>query len=277
MKDIIELNPFIRSAKIYQKTGNKGYAVPRDYRAIFILGGALNLTAGEQKYGIPAGGLCIIPPYTRYRLRSDFIKMAVVNFDLTPYRSDVTVLSSIPFDESADYDVPFETLPPFDRVIVRSELSEAKDSFLKLSELFVSCSGLYRSEASAIFKLLLLRVAELEDESALPSTMADRLDKYIGEHITEDITNTEIGSLFGYHPYYVSKLIKERRGITLKQYVINYRINWAKSYLELTDKSIADIAEECGFTDASYMTKIFSKNVGMTPKEYRNTFKDVLI
>ena len=47
--------------------------------------------------------------------------------------------------------------------------------------------------------------------------------------------------------------------------------------LEKTDKTIADIADETGFTDASYFTKIFKAEYGQTPKEYRNSLKDEFI
>ena len=47
--------------------------------------------------------------------------------------------------------------------------------------------------------------------------------------------------------------------------------------LELTDKSAAEIADETGFTDASYFAKSFKSAFGLTPKEYRNQFKDEFI
>ena len=47
--------------------------------------------------------------------------------------------------------------------------------------------------------------------------------------------------------------------------------------LRETDKTTAEIAEDCGFTDASYFTKTFKTAFGETPKEYRNRFKDKFI
>ena len=63
----------------------------------------------------------------------------------------------------------------------------------------------------------------------------------------------------------------------MKQYVIQYRLKLAKRLLELTKKSINEIAEETGFTDASYFTKTFRETFAMTPKEYRNKFTDEFI
>ena len=107
--------------------------------------------------------------------------------------------------------------------------------------------------------------------------MVEELDNYIRENSAEEISNTEIGAIFGYHPFYVSRMLKERKGITLRQYIIAYRLKNAKRMLELTDKSTSEIAEECGFTDASYFAKTFKATFGMTPKEFRNQFKEEFI
>ena len=47
--------------------------------------------------------------------------------------------------------------------------------------------------------------------------------------------------------------------------------------LRYTDKSIADIADECGFTDASYFAKSFKSSFGISPKDYRAKFNDSFI
>ena len=107
--------------------------------------------------------------------------------------------------------------------------------------------------------------------------MVESLDAYIRENCSEEISNTEIGAIFGYHPFYVSRMLKEKKGITLRQYIISYRFKAAKRMLELTDKSIGEIAEETGFTDASYFAKSFKATFGITPKEYRAKFSDDFI
>jgi two-component system response regulator YesN len=146
-----------------------------------------------------------------------------------------------------------------------------------MNNIFTSAEGSYRAQISAMFKLVLLKIIETADDKALPARMVEELDNYIRENSGEEISNTEIGAIFGYHPFYVSRMLKERKGITLRQYIINYRLKNAKRLLELTDKSAAEIAQECGFTDASYFAKTFKSAFGMTPKEYRNGFKDEFI
>jgi two-component system response regulator YesN len=151
------------------------------------------------------------------------------------------------------------------------------DAFLRMADIFTSAEGSYRAQISAMFKLAMLKVAETAEENALPARMVEALDNYIMENAGEEISNTEIGAIFGYHPFYISRMLKERRGMTMRQYVIAYRLKLAKDMLRTTDRSASEIAEACGFTDASYFAKTFKSVFGMTPKEYRNQFKDEFI
>jgi two-component system response regulator YesN len=124
-----------------------------------------------------------------------------------------------------------------------------------------------------MLKLLLLGALATDGEDALPAAMAANLDSYIRDNMADDISNTELGAVFGYHPFYVSQMLKKKLGITLKQYVISYRLRTACSLLLTTEKTTAEIAELTGFTDASYFTKTFKSTYGQTPKDYRNEHK----
>ena len=126
-------------------------------------------------------------------------------------------------------------------------------------------------------KQILLKVIETVDENALPSRMVEALDKYIRDNAGDDISNTEIGAIFGYHPFYISKVLKDRKGTTLRQYIIAYRLKLAKKLLTESAKSVNEVSEECGFNDPSYFTKTFKAAFGMTPKDYRNLGKDDFI
>lgn len=59
-------------------------------------------------------------------------------------------------------------------------------------------------------------------------------------------------------------------GIT--QYVRRNRIRKAEKLLGESDKKIAEIAELVGFPDYNYFTKVFKKETGFTPREYRRNF-----
>ena len=67
----------------------------------------------------------------------------------------------------------------------------------------------------------------------------------------------------------LAHLFKETTGVSLTQYLINCRVQAAKEHLEETALSIRDIAERCGFNDASNFARTFRKKVGCSPRKYR--------
>jgi AraC-like DNA-binding protein len=273
------LNPFVRSVSLYESSRRSGERIAYDARLIYMISGDLTYEVfGIKKGHLTPGGLLYIPAGVKYSLRGNYLRALVINFDLDGSYSDQTeLIAPVPpeeFDEKKLHACPFA---PLDAPILLTDIESERDGFLDMYHVFVSGEGFYRERISARLKTVLLKLCESVSDSALPSRMADELDAYIRENCSDEISNTEIGAIFGYHPFYVSRLIKEKKGVTLHQYIIAHRLKIAKSYLETTKKSIADIAVETGFTDASYFTKSFKGAFGISPKDYRASFKEEFI
>ena len=278
--DFTRLNPVVRSVSLYEKIGRSEECVGYDCRLIYVVSGDLSATVGDKKLShMGPGNLIYIPAGVKYRLKSKYMRAVVITFDptddtpLPEERLSPAALGE--YDESLCHKCGVEGI--LGEVITLSDLESERDSFLRMANIFTSGEGHYRAQLSGMLKLILLRVIETADEDALPARMVEELDNYIRENVSDEISNTEIGAVFGYHPFYVSRMLKERRGMTLRQYIISYRLKMAKKLLETTDRSAGEIAEECGFTDASYFAKTFKAAFGITPKEYRNSFKDEFI
>ncbi|MBR2466531.1 MAG: helix-turn-helix domain-containing protein [Clostridia bacterium] len=274
--DFTNLNPAVRSAAVISKLGKNAECRAYDSRLIYVFSGDVSATVGGKKLGhLGSGELLYIPAGITYRLKGQYLEAAVITFDVTAENPEPLsrIEPSVPeeFDESRCH---YATLEPFDRVMRLSEMESEADGLELICNLFISGEGAFRARASALLKSVLLRLAESVDENALPARMVESLDNYIRENYAEDISNTELGAIFGYHPFYISKVLKDKKGITLKQYIIKYKLGAARAMLENTPKTINEIAEETGFTDASYFTKTFKSAFGETPKEYRNRFKD---
>ncbi len=277
--NLLKLNPYVRSVSIYEKAPTSGECIAYDERLIYVISGDLQISVnGEAMSHLSVGNAIFIPRGVPYKLKGKYVRMAVVTFDLT---SDNVVCEDIihPSAKEAFEAERLGALPesPFDKVIRIDDMESERDGFIRLANIFTSAEGNYRAELSARFKLILLKIAEASDEHALPMRMVENLDTYIRENCADEISNTEIGAIFGYHPFYVSNVLKQTRGMTLRQYIISYRLKLARRMLRDTDKSTGEIAEECGFTDASYFTKIFKSTFGETPKDYRGRFKDKFI
>ncbi len=278
--DYTRLNPVIRSVSLYEKINRTDECIGYDSRVIYIVSGELTAVVDGEKLGhLAPGNLLYIPAGVKYKLKSKYLRAVVVTFDPTdsnPEPHDRLSPASVDeYDEALCHKDGVEGL--LAKHILLSDMESERDSFIRMANIFTSAEGHYRAQLSAMFKLILLKVIETADVNALPARMVEELDNYIRENVSDEISNTEIGAIFGYHPFYVSRMLKERKGMTLRQYIIAYRLKCAKRMLELSDKSAAEIAEECGFTDASYFAKTFKATFGMTPKEYRNSFKEEFI
>ena len=275
--DLNRLNPYIRSASLYEKSGKSGERIGYDNKIIYMLSGDINVTVeGMKPFHLSAGQLLYIPAGTAYKLKGQFLRAAVISLDLD--YTDPEIADRIPPVSKDNYEPTLlrklGDTSPFDKPIKIEDMDNMRDTFERACHLFTSAEGCYRAQLSAIFKTILIKIAESTDSKALPVAMIEGLDTYIRENVGDEISNTEIGAIFGYHPFYVSKVLKDSKGQTLRQYIISYRLKLSKKMLELTDKSISEIAEECGFTDASYFTKTFRTTFGITPKDYRNGFKE---
>lgn len=273
-----KLNPFIRNAGIYEVVSRNEECIAYDSRLIYVISGDLTAKVQDgKKFHITAGNLLFIPSAAKYSLKGDYFRAAIISFDPTDEYSgfEDKISPSLPcnFDSSLSH----KNEEPFDKMFLVEDFESERDSFIEITNIATSKEGEWRAEISAKLKLILLKAIEITCDNALPSRMVEALDAYIRENCSEEISNTEIGAIFGYHPFYVSRVLKEKKGITLHQYIIAYRLKFAKTLLENTKRPIADIATDAGFTDASYFTKTFRQTFGMTPKEWRNKSKEEFI
>ena len=275
--DFRRLNPVLRSAGVYERISNSTPCRAYDARLIYLISGDVAVgIEDEKKFHLSVGNLLYIPTGARYSLKGKYLRAAVFSFDLTSERPDpIERIAPSPVEEFNEAEAHiFDDVEPFDRVLLLEDAEAERDRIISLCNVATSAEGEWRAQISAELKLILLKLAETKSDNALPARMVEALDSYIRENSHDEISNTEIGAIFGYHPFYVSRMLKDKKGVTLRQYIIAYRFKAAKRMLELTDKSIGEIAEECGFTDASYFAKSFKATFGITPKEYRSSFED---
>lgn len=116
-------------------------------------------------------------------------------------------------------------------------------------------------------------------KSGTVGTDADECDivSDIRKYITEDLTRSEstedIALRFNYSANYLHHIFKNKTGTTIVKFRNEQRLIKAKILLRGCDSKITDIAAECGFENPIYFTEVFTKEVGISPREYRNIHK----
>ncbi len=122
-------------------------------------------------------------------------------------------------------------------------------------------------------------VMTLYDEILLGNWKKER-PEFIGKvidfclsHIGEPFGVEEMAKISGLSRYHFSREFKKYTGMTPMAYYTEMRVKKAIRMLQAENKTIKEIAFECGYDDLSYFGKIFRKSTGMSPAGFRNTEK----
>lgn len=107
------------------------------------------------------------------------------------------------------------------------------------------------------------------EEGGLPPFRLRKVQRYIGEHLDQDLTLARLAEVAGISKYHFSHLFKQSVGIPPYRYVILQRIEEAKRLLKQTELSIAQVALRTGFSSHSHLSKAFRKHVGTTPSTFQ--------
>lgn len=96
-----------------------------------------------------------------------------------------------------------------------------------------------------------------------------RMMNFIAENFDEKITLSDIAESANVCSNSCISIFKSFTNSTPIEYLTNYRINKAIQLLKTSDKSISEIAQDCGFSGSSYFAEIFKRTLGKTPSELR--------
>lgn len=96
---------------------------------------------------------------------------------------------------------------------------------------------------------------------------------FLTENYREKITLEDVAKKFGFSRSYLDRLFKQIVGTSLIKYIQLIRLNFAYQLITETEKPIALIADECGFSNTKSMQKLFKQNYGMSPTNFRKNLK----
>ena len=100
------------------------------------------------------------------------------------------------------------------------------------------------------------------------------LADYVDHHFMNTLTEAELCRLLNITPQHLARITRACVGMTPVEYINHVRIDKARSYLGFTNINANEISKLCGFENNNYFWKLFKKQTGLTPGEYRKRYKN---
>ena len=97
---------------------------------------------------------------------------------------------------------------------------------------------------------------------------------YLNDHYSENISVTKLAKIAHYSPAQFRRLFHTLTQMSPSDYIVNVRVNAAKTLLGTTDSRISDIAVDVGFFDHSHFIRTFERIVGLAPAKYRKAHRE---
>ena len=114
------------------------------------------------------------------------------------------------------------------------------------------------------------------DEKMVCKTIDPRVENSLqlieANYLRKDFCISELASEMHVSEVYLRRLFVREIGISPKQYIVQKRIQKSLSLLETDYFSIADVAEQSGFSDPKYFSVVFKKKMNASPSEYAYRF-----
>lgn len=122
----------------------------------------------------------------------------------------------------------------------------------------------------SMLQTLLLEIARryrLQKTATARQTVSERMLSYIADH-SDEVTLKTIAAHFGYHPNYVSTMLRKQTGRTFSEILLEARMERAVLLMRNTTLSLEEISAMLGYSNHSNFYKAFKSYYGTTPREY---------
>ncbi len=172
------------------------------------------------------------------------------------------------------FDIPLKG-----NVFYSGSSEEYKTLFNNMIHEFRTCPVGYEEMVEMYLRQLFLIVqrTRLERKTTMNSFVQAEISyarKYFFEHYSEDINIADFAQSRHMSVSWFMRSFKQVTGVSPMQYILSLRIENAQILLETTDYSVNEIASIVGYDNQLYFSRIFKKQKGLPPTEYRNMLKN---
>lgn len=180
------------------------------------------------------------------------------------------------FEAGLSYSVHFTTYEPIETDSFFAHVSNASEivRLLELMEKKMVFNGDELALTADFYTLCSLFNRIYEKKYFSNDVRIKNAEKYICEHFRDGDCIKDAAQNCGISRRRFDDLFKKCFDVTPGRYLINLKIESAKRFLSASDASVSQVAELCGMSDIYYFSKLFKKETGYTPSQYRANYKN---
>lgn len=250
----------VNCADFSNRTGAFTTRVPKgrlDYSLCYVAEGTLFFEIGEaSSVTVEAGTVVVVPPRTpmKYGVEKEQPSRRTYWLHFTGSYAE-TLLSTCGLGGGGIFRLPDEAGATAAFTALLDEMRHPPTPLNRL-----------RAAASAITLLTQLgrSLERGERRRRLPKSIA-----YIREHFTEEIDKEALAAMDGLGGSQYHAVFRRVMGRTPAAYITLLRMMKARELLLDLDMPITEVARECGYADALYFSRVFRREIGVSPSEYR--------
>lgn len=108
-----------------------------------------------------------------------------------------------------------------------------------------------------------------ENDASPQANVIDKVKVYVEKALHQNITLKEISNILHFNCSYLGQKFKYHVNMTFNEYLLQQRMEKAKSLLEHTEMKVYEIANEVGYTEMDWFYKKFKSYTGVSANEYR--------
>lgn len=135
--------------------------------------------------------------------------------------------------------------------------------------------NLHRLKCNALFAQLVesMFICAKMNTDLEQSDLVECMMTYLTEHYNEQVSIQHVSELLQCDRRRLTYLFEKQVGLSPIQFLTGIRIKHAKELLRTTSVPVGEIGEAVGYVDPFYFSRVFKKNMNMTPTAYREQFK----
>ena len=240
-----------------------------DFELFVVSDGVLYIADEEAEYVIEKGSYLLMPPTVKqYGYRSGDCSFYWMHFSpAVPYEVFYSERQT-PEQDTLSVTVPlFGKLQSLERMVILLKQLQDSDKRYGMRSLNNFTVGVILAELSA--QSFVARKYNNADNS--PQLYNDIME-YIALNIYSDLKVADVADYFGYNEKYLTTYFKKWANVSMKQFMIQKKMEYAKAELGETNHSVSQIGYTLGYSDPHNFSNAFKKETGLTPSEYRDSY-----